>query len=56
MVVVLTPLVSLMFDQKEKFSRKTVEFVGKAQDNEQAIFSVFRGNSVSIYHPGESGG
>jgi len=39
-----------MFDQKEKFSRKgiTVEFVGEAQDNEQA--------AISIYHPRESVG
>jgi len=48
--VVLTPLVSLMFDQKEKISQKeitveeiTVEFVGKVQDNEQTFFSALRG-------------
>jgi len=34
-----------MFDQKEEISRKgiTVEFVGEAQDNEEAAFSVSRG-------------
>ena len=55
-VVVVTPLVSLMFDQKEKFSRKgiTVEFVGEAQDDEQAVLSVLKGKIQLVYISPES--
>jgi len=54
-VVLLTPLVSLMFDQK-KFSQKeiTVEFVGEAQDNEQTVFFSVKGEIQLVYFTPES--
>lgn len=37
--VVVTPLISLMIDQREKFLQKglRVEFVGKAHENDDAV-------------------
>jgi len=45
-VVVITPLISLMIDQREKFTRKGVstEFVGEAQEDEVAVEAVIKGN------------
>ena len=50
-VVVVTPLISLMIDQREKFSQKgfTVEFVGKAQKDEEAVLSVLNGRVQLVY-------
>ena len=55
-VVVVTPLISLMLDQKEKFTQKglTVEFVGKAQKDEEAVLSVLNGRVHLVYISPES--
>jgi len=44
-VIVITPLIALIVDQKRNFKRMgmSVEFVGKAQDDKEAIQSVLRG-------------
>jgi len=52
--VVVTPLISLMIDQKEKFSQKglRVEFVGEAQEDDDAIARVLNGDIQLVYiHP-----
>ena len=43
--MVVTPLISLILDQKNKFLQKgiNVEFVGEAQENEKAIEAVING-------------
>lgn len=40
--MIITPLISLMLDQKEKFVQKglKVDFVGQAQHNEHALEAV----------------
>lgn len=50
-VVVVTPLISLMIDQQEKFSKKgiSVEFVGEAQDSGAAIAAVLNGEIQLVY-------
>ena len=50
-VVVVTPLTSLMLNQMEKFTQKgiTAEFVGKAQNDEQAVLSVLNGR-IQLVH------
>lgn len=50
-VVVVTPLIALMIDQKEKFSETgiSVEFVGEAQDNNAAIAAVLNGQIQLVY-------
>ena len=50
-VVVITPLISLMIDQQEKFSKKgiSVEFVGGAQDRTAAVTAVLKGQIQLVY-------
>ena len=50
-VIVLTPLISLMMDQKDKFVKKGVraEFVGQAQEDERAIAAVVKGEVQLVY-------
>ena len=49
-VVVITPLISLMMDQKQKFQGKgiSIEFVGEAQDNDSAVRAVISGRKERI--------
>jgi len=55
-VLVVTPLISLMIDQREKFTQKglTVEFVGKVQKDEEAVLSVLNGRVQLVYISPES--
>jgi len=55
-VVVVTPLISLMLDQKEKFNQKgiTVNFVGEALEDEEAVLSVLKGKIQLVYISPES--
>ena len=55
-VVVITPLISLMIDQKEKFTRKSksTEFVGEAQEDEGAVVAVIKGYVQLVYISPES--
>ena len=55
-VVVITPLISLMMDQREKFTSKGVstEFVGEAQEDEVAVEAVIKGNIQLVYISPES--
>ena len=41
-IVVITPLISLMIDQKDKFTKTdmSVEFVGEAQEEDAAVTAV----------------
>lgn len=50
-VIVLTPLISLMIDQKDKFVKKGIqaEFVGQAQEDEEAVAAVIRGDIQLVY-------
>ena len=50
-VVVVTPLISLMIDQKGKFLQQglKVEFVGEAQTDETATMNVLNGNVQLVY-------
>ena len=50
-VIVLTPLISLMIDQKDKFIKRGIraEFVGQAQDDEAAIAAVIKGDIQLVY-------
>ena len=50
-VIVLTPLISLMIDQKDMFIKRGIraEFVGQAQDDERAIAAVKRRYTISIH-------
>ena len=54
--VIITPLISLMLDQKEKFLQKglRVDFVGQAQHNEQALEAVINGQIQLVYISPES--
>ena len=49
--VVVTPLISLMLDQKNKFLEKgiDVEFVGEAQEDEKAIEKIINGQVQLVY-------
>lgn len=49
--MVVTPLISLMLDQKNKFLQKgiKVEFVGEAQEDEKAFESVMNGQVQLVY-------
>ena len=56
-IVVITPLISLMMDQRDKFTSKGVstEFVGEAQEDEVAVEAVIKGNiyTTGIHKPRE---
>jgi len=52
-VVVVTPLISLMLDQIHS-KRITVEFVEKAQKDEEAVLSVLNGRVQLVYISPES--
>ena len=49
--MVVTPLISLMLDQKNKFLQKgiNVEFVGEAQEDEKVIEAVLNGKVQLVY-------
>ena len=49
--VIITPLIALMIDQKRSFKHRgiTVEFVGEAQDDENAAMSVLKGEIQLVY-------
>ena len=55
-VVVITPLISLMIDQKEKFSQKgiVVDFIGDAQWDEEVIWDAIGGKIQLLYISPES--
>ena len=55
-VVAVTPLISLMIDQREKFMQKglSVQFVGNAQTNERVLLSVLNGEIQLVYISPES--
>ena len=55
-IIVITPLVSLMIDQREKFTKKgiTTEFVGEAQENDDAVAAVLNGRIQLVYISPES--
>ena len=55
-VIVLSPLISLMIDQKDKFVKKGIqaEFVGKAQENTEAMSAVLNGECQLVYISPES--
>ena len=50
-VIILTPLISLMMNQKEKFVKRGIqaEFCGEAQDNKEAIGAVIKGEIQLVY-------
>ena len=50
-VIVLTPLISLMIDQKDKFIKKGIraKFVGQAQEDKEAVAAVIRGDNQLVY-------
>ena len=50
-VVVITPLIALMVDQKKNFAPTgvSVEFVGKAQDDNTAVKRVLKGEVQLVY-------
>ena len=54
--VVVSPLISLMMDQKQKFTPTgiSVEFVGEAQENEAATQAVLNGEIQLVYISSES--
>ncbi|XP_065898784.1 ATP-dependent DNA helicase RecQ-like [Dysidea avara] len=54
--VVVTPLISLMIDQKGKFLQRglKVEFVGEAQTDENATMDVLNGDVQLVYISPES--
>ena len=55
-VIVLTPLISLMMDQKQKFVKKGIqaEFVGQAQENTTVTSAVVKGEIQLVYISPES--
>ena len=55
-VVIVTPLIALMMDQKRHFQQKgvCVEFVGEAQNDESAIAAVLNGEIQLVYISPES--
>ena len=54
--VVVTPLISLMLDQKNRFTLRGIktEFVGGAQTDEQAVEAVINGQVQLVYISPES--
>ena len=54
--VIITPLIALMIDQKRSFKHRgiTVEFVGEAQNDENAAMSVLKGEIQLVYISPES--
>ena len=50
-VVVITPLISLMIDQKDKFTKTgiSIEFVGEAQEEDAAVTAVVVGDIQLVY-------
>jgi len=54
--VVVTPLISLMINQKEKFLQRglKVEFVGEAQTDETATMNVLNGDIQLVHISSES--
>ena len=54
--MVVTPLISLMIDQKGKFLQRglKVEFVGEAQTDENATMDVLNGDVQLVYISPES--
>jgi len=52
----VTPLISLMIDQRAKFSQKglKVEFLGEAQEDDDAIGKVLNGDIQLVYISPES--
>ena len=54
--VVVTPLISLMLDQRNKFILRGIitEFVGDAQTNERALEAVLNGQVQLVYISPES--
>ena len=55
-MVVITPLISLMIDQKDKFSRKGIstDFVGEVQEDETTVAAVIKGDIQLVYISPES--
>ena len=55
-VVAVTPLISLMIDQREKFMQKglSVQFVGNAQTDERVLLPVLNGEIQLVYISPES--
>jgi len=55
-VIVLTPLISLMIDQKDRFVKRGIqaEFVGKAHENTEAMSAVVNGDIQLVYISPES--
>ena len=55
-VVVISPLISLMMDQKQKFQGKgiSIEFVGEVQDNDSAVRAVISGKIQILFISPES--
>ena len=55
-VVVITPLISLMINQKDKFTKTgiSVEFVGEAQEEDAAVTAVVAGDIQLVYISPES--
>ena len=54
--VIVTPLISLMLDQKEKFVQRglTVDFVGEGQEDEHALEAIVNGLVQLVYISPES--
>ena len=50
-MVVITPLISLMIDQKDKFSKTGIstEFVGEAEEDDAAVVAVVMGDIQLVY-------
>lgn len=55
-MIVLTPLISLMIDQRNKFTKKGIqaEFVGRGQEDTAAISAVVNGDIQLVYVSPES--
>ena len=55
-VVIVSPLTALMLDQKQKFSQQalTVNYVGEAQQDENAMASIMKGEVQLVYMSPES--
>ena len=55
-IVVITPLISLMIDQKDKFTKTGIsaEFVGEAQKDDAAVTAVVVGDIQLVYISPES--
>ena len=55
-VTIICPLTALMLDQKQRFSQKglSVEYIGEAQNNDNAISAVIQGKVQLVYMSPES--